>query len=88
MKYVKAAAVLPQTLLEELQQYVEGELLYIPKRPESRKAWGTNTGSKREVLQRNQEICRAYRAGEGLERLAERYCLSIETLKKIIYRKK
>ena len=31
MKYINAAEVLPETLLKELQSYVDGELLYIPK---------------------------------------------------------
>ena len=88
MKYRKADAVLPQALLEELQRYAEGELLYIPKRPGSRMAWGTNTGSKEEISRRNQEICREYQSGESLEDLAARYYLSVETLKKIVYRKK
>lgn len=31
MKYVNAAEILPDKLLKELQGYIDGELLYIPK---------------------------------------------------------
>lgn len=31
MRYVNAQDIIPQKLLAELQQYVQGDLLYIPK---------------------------------------------------------
>lgn len=31
MKYVNAAEILPDKLLKELQKYIEGEVLYVPK---------------------------------------------------------
>lgn len=41
MKYVNAAEVLPEKLLRELQTYVDGELLYIPK-ASVKKEWGAS----------------------------------------------
>ena len=38
MKYKNAQDILPDRLLKELQQYVSGETLYIPRR-QSRKSW-------------------------------------------------
>lgn len=31
MKYVKANAVLPESLITEIQKYIQGETIYIPK---------------------------------------------------------
>ena len=31
MGYKKAAHILPQKLLEEVQEYVDGEFIYIPR---------------------------------------------------------
>ena len=43
MKYLNAAEVLPEQLLKELQMYVDGEILYIPK-TSSKKGWGAVNG--------------------------------------------
>lgn len=32
MKYKNAVAVLPTELIEEIQKYIQGEFLYIPKK--------------------------------------------------------
>lgn len=46
MRYVNAAEILPEKLLKELQTYVAGEVLYIPK-TSSKKEWGVANGSGR-----------------------------------------
>ena len=40
MRYMKAADVLPPDLLKQVQIYIDGEYLYIPRRAETRRAWG------------------------------------------------
>ena len=45
MKYLNAAGILPEHLLKELQKYVDGEILYIPK-ASSKKEWGAVNGSR------------------------------------------
>lgn len=45
MKYKNAQDILPDRLLKELQQYVSGETLYIPRR-QSRKSWGETSGAR------------------------------------------
>lgn len=40
MKYVNADLVLPQQLLQEVQKYMQGGMLYIPKPQGQRKRWG------------------------------------------------
>ncbi len=41
MSYKKADKILPKELLEIIQQYVEGESIYIPRKTENRRSWGT-----------------------------------------------
>ena len=40
MDYIRAAEILPPELVEELQQYADGAVIYIPKKEEDKKAWG------------------------------------------------
>lgn len=47
MSYKKAADVLPEELIDLIQNYVDGEYLYIPRKEMNRKAWGENTDRKR-----------------------------------------
>lgn len=84
MKYRNAADILPSELLEELQNYASGEILYIPK-AEPKKDWGAESGSKAYYEERNLRIREEFRAGDSLEQLAERYGLSYHTIKNIIY---
>ncbi len=85
MKYRNAAEILPEKLLKELQTYIEGDVLYIPK-ASTKKQWGTATGSRLFYLERNEEIQRLYREGHSIDVLAKRYGLAYSTIKRIIYR--
>ncbi len=85
MKYVKAYEVFPKHLLDEIQKYVQGDLVYIPKIPSNHEKWGTNTDTKKIVSKRNKEIIDAHKSGISVAQLAELYFLSEETIKKIVY---
>lgn len=54
MSYRKATHILPQELLEQIQEYVDGEFLYIPRI--SKKNWGTATPVRQELRERNTRI--------------------------------
>ncbi len=82
--YVKAEDVLPETLLEAIQEYVQGVELYIPKRAEERLGWGEASGTRRQISMRNQEIVRRRNQGESIHALMERYHLSYDSIRKII----
>lgn len=84
MKYKNAAEILPERLLKELQTYLDGELLYVPK-ASAKKAWGAESGTRTFYRERNQEIKRLYAEGVSIEALAKRYRLADSTIKKIIY---
>ena len=45
MKYINAAEILPEKLLKELQTYIDGDVLYIPK-ASTKKEWGAASGSR------------------------------------------
>ena len=84
MKYVNAAEILPERLLEELQTYMDGDVLYIPRK-KSKKKWGTVSGSRAFYGERNREIQRLYKEGRSMEALAGQYGLAHSTIRKIIY---
>ena len=56
MSYRKATDILPIEILQVIQEYVDGDYLYIPKKKENIKEWGTNTKTKEYTMQRNKEI--------------------------------
>ena len=84
MKYINAAEILPEQLLKELQKYVDGDVLYIPK-ASTKKEWGTSSGSRTFYEERNKEIQRLYRKGHSIDALVKQYGLAYSTIKKIIY---
>lgn len=84
MSYVNGKDVLPPGLLEELQGYIQGELLYIPKKSEQRVKWGENSGSRQEIASRNKEIYCSHSKGCSVDELQKRYHLSEESIRKII----
>lgn len=84
MKYINAAEILPEQLLQELQTYSRGNLLYIPKAG-TKADWGTESGSKSFYQERNRRIKALYRDGNSVDELALQYGLSNSTIKRIIY---
>lgn len=84
MKYVNAAEILPERLLRELQTYIDGDVLYVPKYS-SKEKWGTVSRSRSFYGERNREIRRLYREGRSMEALSEEYGLAHSTIRKIIY---
>ncbi|MFT0802962.1 CD3324 family protein [Bacillus swezeyi] len=87
MAYVKAAAVLPEKLISEIQKYVQGETIYIPKPESVRQKWGMCSGARKLIDDRNASIKKAFKNGATMDRLAGEYHLSVETIKKIVYTK-
>ncbi|WP_286228608.1 CD3324 family protein [Neobacillus mesonae] len=87
MAYVKATAILPEELISEIQKYVQGETIYIPKLEDSYQKWGMRSGSRKKLDKRNAAIKLAFKNGRTIEQLADEYYLSPETIKKIVYTK-
>lgn len=55
MKYINAAEILPKQLLKELQTYIDGSVLYVPK-VSIKKEWGATSGAHTFYQKRNREI--------------------------------
>jgi len=82
MRYQNAENILPPDLLLALQQYAEGEIIYVPKR-------GKRTRRKEnaylaELTRRNHEILSDYRQGISRKELAARYFLSEKSIERIL----
>ena len=74
MSYRKAEEILPRELIEVIQQYVDGENIYIPRKLEHRK----------ELDARNSAICREHREGASVPRLSQKYYLTEKSIQRII----
>ncbi len=88
MSYQKADHILPPSLLKEVQKYIDGGILYIPRRESQKKSWGDNTSIRRELQDRNDRIYRDFLSGFSTRLLAEKYFLSVKTIQRILREKK
>lgn len=88
MSYASARDIFPEDILEIIQQYVDGEYIYIPKKEENKRPWGELTKSKVELQVRNKRIYKDYLSGLSMKSLSEIYYLSPKTIQRIIYQKK
>ena len=88
MSYIKADEVLPQNIIEIIQQYIDGENIYIPKKGDKRIAWGEKSGINEELKKRNSLIYNDYLRGEKISVLTDRYYLSDKSIQRIIRKMK
>ena len=88
MEYLNAKDILPDDLLKQVQIYASGQCLYIPQRQENTKSWGEVSGYRSQLQKRNRMIINKFEHGIRIETLSNEYCLSEETIKKIVYSKK
>jgi Mor family transcriptional regulator len=88
MSYIKAEYILPQEILELVQEYADGKYLYIPKKEVNRKSWGENTNSKHQIKLRDREIYHKYLNGSRSTELSEEYFLSLKSIQRIILKEK
>lgn len=88
MSYKKANNILPSELIEIIQEYVDGEYIYIPRKEDKRRQWGENTNIKEELKVRDNSIFLDYKNGIKVSRLAEIYFLSEKSIQRIITKMK
>ncbi len=84
MSYKNGKDFLPPSLLKELQQYIQGELIYVPKKEKTRAGWGENNGTRKLIEKRNREIFHMYNTGSTVLDLIQRFHLSEDSIRKII----
>jgi len=88
MSYASARDIFPEDILKIIQQYVDGECIYIPKKEENKIAWGELTQGKNELLNRNVRIYQDYLTGMSIQSLSERYYLSPKSIQRIVSQEK
>lgn len=84
MSYVKAAKILPAELVQLIQEYIDGEMIYIPKKESKKEPWGAGTGIRTEMQNRNAAIYQDYCSGRPVSELADQYFLSTKSIHRII----
>lgn len=85
MPYTKAADVLPPCLIREIQVYIQGAQIYIPRTPNEKLGWGMKNGTRNLLHNRNLQIKDRKAEGWTIEELADEYHLSLDTIRKILY---
>ena len=88
MSYIKAQDVLPEEILKIIQEYIDGEYIYIPRKNENHKSWGEKSGIKDSLKIRNNEIYKKYLNGATINELAQEYYLSEKSIRRIIGQEK
>lgn len=88
MGYKRADDVLPKYIVELIQQYIDGENIYIPRKDGNRREWGKNTDIKQELEKRNELIFNNFKEGVKVSELSERYFLSEKSIQRIINNEK
>ncbi len=84
MGYVHALEILPEGLIEEIQKYVDGQVIYIPKIKSKKCKWGEKTDTKTYLKERNFEIYNNYKNGATVFELSEKYFLTPKSIQRIV----
>lgn len=84
MIYKNARGILPDSLIAEIQKYVDGESIYIPAKSEGKTEWGHRNGARKQYEKRNAEIRSLFDRNIPVSEISNRYFLSSDTVRKII----
>lgn len=84
MSYINVEQALPRELVAQIQKYVDGAYIYIPKLESNRKAWGETTSTKKDMAIRNYAIYEKYMDGCKIRKLAEEFFLSEKSIQRIV----
>jgi Mor family transcriptional regulator len=84
VNYRNGKEFLPSQLLSQLQEFVEGELIYIPRKTEQRAGWGAVNGTRTKMAERNQEIYELFLNGWSVPELSARYHLCEDSIRKVL----
>ena len=82
MKYKNVNEVLPSELIEEIQKYIQGESIYIPKK--DKKVQKIPTEYRIELEKRNARIYIKHLEGMSNEQLAKNFSLAQSSIRRII----
>ena len=88
MSYQKAEQILPKELVELIQDYIDGEYIYIPRKMENKKSWGEGTSIRKEMSLRNKNIYHDYLKGLDVSTISDKYYLSHKSIQRIVLNEK
>jgi len=88
MAYIKAQNVLPEEVINLIQEYVDGECLYIPRKSGKEKSWGEKNGTRENLKLRDVEIFNKYINGTTIIELTKIYYLSDKSIRRIVNKEK
>ena len=86
MGYKNSIDLLPADLIQEIQKYVDGETIYIPRAEWNRKKWGQGSDACQTLNMRNLEIYNKYKSGVCVQQISEEYHISTQGIYKILSR--
>lgn len=82
MKYKNAGEILPSELVEEIQKYIQGAFLYIPKK--DKQTHRAVTEYRIELEKRNNRIFRMHLEGMSNKHLAKNFGLAQSSIRRIL----
>ena len=82
MSYLRAEEVLPEELIQTIQQYVNGKTIYIPSK--DKRDWGSKTDTRQILKDRNTRIYNRYLEGVAVSMLAQDFLLSVKSIQRIV----
>ncbi|HAK42615.1 MAG TPA: hypothetical protein DCM59_07815 [Clostridium sp.] len=88
MGYISAESILPEKIIKLIQQYVDGECIYVPRKNENQKSWGEKNGTRSIFEKRTEEIFYKYIEGASITDLTTMYYLSAKRIREIINKEK
>ena len=84
MSYIKAEKILPEELIRQIQEYIDGVYIYIPRKPGTRHKWGQESDYKAELADRNKRIQIDHSNGMHISALSRKYHLSEKSIRRIL----
>lgn len=84
MAVSRAEVLLPPDLLYEIQKYVQGQEIYIPKLADNHARWGECSGIRADLARRNSEIVIRYNSGATIDELMAEFHLGYDSVRKIL----
>lgn len=88
MAYIKAGDVLPSEIIKLIQEYIDGDCIYIPRKFENEKSWGKKNGTRKFLQTRDSEIYNMYLKGATINQLVDIYFLSDKSIRRIVHKEK
>ncbi|WP_125142829.1 CD3324 family protein [Clostridium transplantifaecale] len=88
MSYRNVYDLLPEEIVAQIQEYVDGQAIYIPKKESNKKCWGENTDTRQVLAARNNRIYRDYQGGMSTILLSEKYHLAEKSIRRILKKEK